>query len=197
MQQRQQKNRNSSSNCYNDSIFVPPRRDDSFVIELGLSYIKNPVVRLAYPQIGLKELVHITHDDFIVGYQSGRLGCSVNVLRVFSLVYSTKVHEKRVVTEVLTWSIGILVLICLWVSGILFLPLPWALTAGVLITAIFCLIALHRVGDAVIAAALSDNAFYEMALEHHAFGCATDGEGNLPRLNKVVPMRDPRQARRR
>jgi len=145
----------------------------------------------------LKELVHITHDDFIVGYQSGRLGCSVNVLRVFSLVYSTKVRERRVVTEVIAWSIGLLAPICLWVLGILFLPLPWALTAGMLFTGFFSLIALHRVGDAVIAAALSDNAFYEVALEQHAFGCATDDEGNLPRLNKVVPMRDPRQARRR
>jgi hypothetical protein len=145
----------------------------------------------------LKELVHITHDDFIVGYQSGRLGCSVNVLRVFSLVYSTKVRERRVVTEVVAWSIGLLALISLWALGIVFLPLPWALAAGVLVTAIFSLIALHRVGDAVIAAALSDNAFYELALERQAFGCATDAEGNLPRLNKVVPMRDPRKARRR
>ncbi|MBV9876062.1 MAG: hypothetical protein JO025_15140 [Verrucomicrobia bacterium] len=145
----------------------------------------------------MKELVHITHDDFIVGYQSGRLGCSVNVLRVFSLVYSTKVREKRVVTEVIAWSIGLLALICLWVLGIFFLPLPWALAAGMLFTGMFFLIGLHRVGDAVIAAALSDDAFYEVAMEQHAFGCATDGEGNLPRLNKVVPMRDPRQARRR
>lgn len=100
-------------------------------------------------------------------------------------------------TEVIAWSIGLLALICLWVLGIFFFPLAWALAAGVLVTAIFSLIALHRVGDAVIAAALSDNAFYELAAEQHAFGCATDGEGNLPRLSKVVPMRDPRQARRR
>jgi hypothetical protein len=145
----------------------------------------------------LKELVHITHGDFIVGYQSGRLGCSVNVLRVFFLVYSTKIWERRVVTEVLAWSIGLLGLICLWVWGIFFLPLLWALAGGVLAAAIFSLIALHRVGDAVIAAALSDIAFYQLALEQRAFGCATDVEGNLPRLNKVVPMRDPRQARRR
>jgi uncharacterized membrane protein len=145
----------------------------------------------------LKELVHITHDDFIVGYQSGRLGCSVNVLRVFSLVYSTKVREKHVVTEVLAWSVGLLALIGLWVLGIFFLPLLWTLVAGVLVTAIFSLMALHRVGDAVIAAALSDNVFYRVALERHALGYATDGEGNIPRLNKVVPMRDPRQARRR
>ncbi|HEX3445221.1 MAG TPA: hypothetical protein VHS80_10920 [Chthoniobacterales bacterium] len=145
----------------------------------------------------MKELVHIPHDDFIVGYQSGRLGCSVNVLRVFSLVYSTKVRERRVVTEVLVWSIGLLALTSLWVLGIFFLPLLWALAAGALVTAVFSLIALLRVGDVVIAAALGDNAFYDLALEQHAFGYAQDGEGNLPRLNKVVPMRDPRRARRR
>ena len=121
----------------------------------------------------------------------------MNVLRVFSLVYSTKIRERRVVTEVLAWSIGILALSCLWGLGIVFLPLLWALMGGALVMAIFSLIALHRVGDAVIAAVLRDNAFYRLALEQHAFGCATDGEANLPRLNKVVPMRDPRQARRR
>jgi hypothetical protein len=145
----------------------------------------------------LKELAPITHDDFIVGYQSGRLGCSVNVLRVCSLVYSTKIRERRVVTQVLGWSVGLLALICLWIIGLLFLPLLWALVGGALVVAICSLISLHRVGDAVIAAALSDNAFYQLALEQHALGCAADGESNLPRLGKVVPMRDPRQARRR
>jgi hypothetical protein len=145
----------------------------------------------------LKELVHISHDDFIVGYQSGRLGCSVNVLRVFSLVYSTKVREKHVVTEVVTWSAGFLAMIGLWVLAIFFLPLLWALAGGVLAMAVFSLIALHRVGDAVVAAALSDTSFYQVAMERHAFDCATDWEGDVPRVSKVVPMRDPRQARRR
>ena len=139
----------------------------------------------------------MTHDDFIVGYQSGRLGCSVNVLRVFSLVYSTKVREKRIVAEVLGWSAALLALIGLWIVGIFFLPLLWALVGGVLLVAIVTLIALHQVGDAVIATALRDNAFYQLAVERDALGCAADGEGNLPRLSKVVPMRNPRQARRR
>jgi hypothetical protein len=145
----------------------------------------------------LKKLISITHDDFIVGYQSGRLGCSVNVLRVFSLVYSTKVREKRILTEVLGWSVGLLALIGLWIVGIFFLPLLWAVAGGALLVAVVTLIALHQVGGAVVATALRDNAFYQLAVEQCALGCAADGEGNLPRLSKVVPMRDPRQARRR
>ena len=121
----------------------------------------------------------------------------MNVLRIFSLVYSSKIRERRVVTEVLGWSVGLLALTCLSIVGIFFLPWFWALAGGALVVAIFSLIALHRVGDAVIAAALGDNAFYQLVLEQHALSCAADGEGNLPRLSKVVPMRDPRQARRR
>ena len=121
----------------------------------------------------------------------------MNVLRVLYLVYSIKVREKRVVAEVVGWSVGLLTLICLWIVGFFFLPLLLALAAGVIVVATCSLIFLHGIGDAVIGAALRDNAFYQLALEKHAFGCATDDEGNLPRLNKVVPMRDPRQARRR
>jgi hypothetical protein len=145
----------------------------------------------------LKELVPITHDDFIVGYQSGRLGCSVNVLRVLYLVYSIKVREKRVVAEVVAWSVGLLALICLWIAGFFFLPLLLALAAGVIVVATCSLISLHRIGDAVTAAALSDNAFYRLIAAEHAFCVAPDGESNLPQLNKVVPIRHPRQARRR
>ena len=139
----------------------------------------------------------MTHDDFIVGYQSGRLGCSVNVLRVFFLVYSTKVREKRIVAEVVGSSVGFLALICLWMVGVVFLPLLLALAAGVVVVATCSLISLHRTGDAVIAAALSDNAFYRLVTAEHAFCVAGDGESNLPQLSKVVPMRHPRQARRR
>jgi uncharacterized membrane protein (Fun14 family) len=145
----------------------------------------------------LKELVAITHDDFIVGYQSGRLGCSVNVLRVLYLVYSIKVRERHVVAEVLGWSVGLLALICLWIVGFFFLPLLLALATGVIVVATCSLISLHRIGDAVTAAALSDNAFYRLVVADHALGVAPDAERNLPELNKVVPMRYPRQARRR
>jgi hypothetical protein len=144
----------------------------------------------------LKELVPITHDDFIVGYHSGRLGCSVNVLRVLCLVYSINVRGKRLVAEVVGWSVGFLALICLWIVGSFFLPLFLALAAGLIVVATCSLISLHRIGDAVTAAALSDNAFYRLVVSEHAFCVAPDAESNLPQLNKVVPMRDARQARR-
>jgi hypothetical protein len=145
----------------------------------------------------LKQADPFTHDDFIIGYQSGRLGCSANVLRVSLLVYSGRIREKRVVAKVIGWSAGLLVLICLWMVGLYFLPLLWALLAGAIVLATFGLVCLHRMGEGILSAALTDPQFYQLVRSEHALGVATIKDGNVPRLYKVVPMRDPRRARRR
>jgi hypothetical protein len=145
----------------------------------------------------LKEADQITHDDFIIGYQSGRLGCSVNVLRVSLLVYSGRIREKRVVAKVIGWSAGLLVLICLWVVGLYFLPPLWALLAGAIVLATFGLVCLHRVGEGILSVALTDPDFYHLVRTERALGAVAIKEGNQPKAHKVVPIRDPRQARRR
>jgi hypothetical protein len=145
----------------------------------------------------LKEADPITHDDFIIGYQSGRLGCSVNVLRVSLLVYSRRIRERRVVTKVTGWSAGLLVLICFWAVGLYFLPLLWALLAGAIVLATFGLVCLHRIGEGILSVALTDPDFYHLVRTEHSLGVVAISEGNSPKLHKVVPMRDRRQARRR
>lgn len=145
----------------------------------------------------MKEAHSITHDDFIVGYQNGQLGCSAHVLRVSLLVYSGRIREKRIVANVIGWSAGLVLLICLWVGGFYFLPLLWALLAGVVVLATFALVCLHRIGEGVLSVALSDPDFYHLVRTERALGLAVEKEGNLRRLHKVVPMRHPRQARRR
>ena len=145
----------------------------------------------------MKETDPITHDDFIIGYQSGRLGCSVNVLRVSLLVYSGRIREKRVVAKVIGWSAGLLVLICLWVVGLYFLPLLWALLAGAIVLAISGLVCLHRIAEGILSVALTDPDFYQLARTERALGVVAIDDGNVTKVHKVVPMRDPRQARRR
>jgi hypothetical protein len=145
----------------------------------------------------LKEADSITHDDFIVGYQNGRLGCSVHVLRVSLLVYSGRIRERRIVAKVIGSSAGLLVLIGLWVVGLYFLPLLWALLAGVIVLATFALVCVHRIGEGILSVALTDPDFYHLVRTERALGLAVERDGNLRRLHKVVPMRHPRQARRR
>jgi len=149
------------------------------------------------PQTRLKEADSITHDNFIVGYQNGRLGCSAHVLRVSLLVYSGRIREKRIVAKVIGWSAGLLVLICLWVVGLYFLPLLWALPAGVIFLATLALVCLHRIGEGILSVALTDPDFYHLVRTERGLGVVAISEGNSPKLHKVVPMRHPRQARRR
>ena len=145
----------------------------------------------------MKEADSITHDDFIVGYQNGRLGCSVHVLRVSLLVYSGRIRERRIVAKVIGWSAGLLFLISLWVVGLYLLPLLWALLAGAIVLATLALVCVHRIGEGILSVALTDPAFYHLVRTERALGLAVERDGNLRRLNKVVPMRHPRQARRR
>ena len=145
----------------------------------------------------MKEADSITHDDFIVGYQNGRLGCSVHVLRVSVLVYSGRIREKRIVAEVIGCSTGLWVLICLWLAALYFLPLLWALLAGVIVLATSALVCIHRIGEGILSVALTDPDFYHLVRTENALGLAVDKKSNLSRLHKVVPIRHPRQARRR
>lgn len=163
-----------------------------------LSYPRKGVrCSVAVPPIQLKEADPITHDEFIVGYQSGRLGCSVNVLRVSLLVYSAGIREKRIVAKVIGWSAGLFGLAGLWLIGLFFLPFFWALLAGAVILAIFALVCLHRIGEGVLSVALTEPDFYRHLRTEHALGIVAIADGAVPKLQKVVPMRNPRQARRR
>ena len=88
-------------------------------------------------------------------------------------------------------------MICLWVIGLFFLPFPWELLAGAIILATLTMVTFHRISEGVLSAALTDGEFYQLVRTEHALGIAVDQESNLARLHKVVPMRHPRQARRR
>jgi hypothetical protein len=53
-----------------------------------------------------------------------------------------------------------------------------------------------RIGGLVVSAALGDKRFYEFARAEHALWVSADLEWNLPKLQKIVPMRPARRAQR-
>jgi hypothetical protein len=138
----------------------------------------------------------MSHDDFVLGYQSGRLGCSVSTLLVFRLFVSGRIRERRVATALIRWSLGLLLLIGLSIIGLLYLPPLWAILAIVIMLTLFTFGSIHRVAELVVSAALADAQFYEFARAQSAMSISTDVEANLPNLQKVVPMRPPRRAQR-
>ena len=136
----------------------------------------------------------MSHDDFIFGYQNGRLGCSVSTLLTLRLFLVGRIRETRVVIRLVGWSLGLLLLIALSTIGFLYLPALWALLGTIIFLAIFALGFVHQVAELIVSTALTDEHFYQFALAERALCVSADGEGNMPKRQKVTPLSGSRRA---
>src|SRR5882762_3427408 len=122
----------------------------------------------------------MSHEDFVLGYTNGRLGCSVSSLLTLRLFLTGRIRETRVVVICLVgWSLGLLLLIGLSIVGFLCLSPFWTLLGTIISLAIFSLGVVHQVGALVVSTALIDAHFYQFALAERALFVSTDGEGNM------------------
>jgi hypothetical protein len=137
---------------------------------------------------------NMSHDDFLIGYQNGRLGCSVSTMLTLRLFLAGRIREKQVLTRLVGWSIGFLLLVSLSVIAFLYLPALWVLLGSGILLAIFAFGLAHGIAALIVSAALADQDFYKFMLAEHALWVSADAEANLPKLPKVVPMRGTRRA---
>jgi hypothetical protein len=144
----------------------------------------------------LNEPKTMSHDDFLLGYRIGRLRCSVSTLLTLRLFLTGRIREKQVVTPLAGWSLGLFLLVSLSVIGFLCLPALWALLGAGILLAIFVLGFAHGIAGLVVSTALVDQDFYRLMLAEHALWVCADSEDNLPKLQKVVPLRNSRRAQR-
>src|SRR5208283_5100317 len=116
----------------------------------------------------------VSHSEFVLAYQNGRVGCSVSAFLTLGLFLAGKIHDKRV-------SINLLL---------------WALLCTIAMLAIYTLAFFYWVGGLVLSAALANEEFYEFAKAKRLLWIYSDDEENLPKLQKVAPMRRARRAQR-
>lgn len=138
----------------------------------------------------------MSHDDFVLGYQNGRLGSSVSTALILQLFFAGRIRERRIAISLVCWALGLLFLIGLAGLAFLRIPAPWAILGTIITFAVFLLGFSHRLSGLVVSAALTNKQFYEFAKSQHALCVTTDGEGNLPELPKVVPIQPSRRAQR-
>jgi hypothetical protein len=138
----------------------------------------------------------MSHNDFLLGYRNGRLGCSVSALLTVRLFLIGRIREKHVVITLVGWSLGLLLLASLSVIGFLCLPALWTLFATGGLLAIFALAFAHGIARLIVSTALVDQDFFRFMVTEHALSISADSEGNLPGLQNVTPLRDNRRAQR-
>jgi hypothetical protein len=138
----------------------------------------------------------MSHDDFTLGYQNGRLGSSVSTALILQLFFAGRIRERRIAISLVCWALGLLFLIGLAGLAFLRIPAPWAILGTIITFAVFLLGFSHRLSGLVVSAALTNKQFYELARSQHALSVTAEGEGNLPELPKVVPIQPSRRAQR-
>ena len=138
----------------------------------------------------------MSHDDFVLGYQSGHLGSSVSVFLVLRLFFAGRIRERRVAISLVCWALALLFLIGLTGFAFLRIPALWVILGTIITFAVFLLGFSHQLSGLVVSAALTNKQFYESATSQHALRLSTDDESNLPKVPKIVPMQPSRRAQR-
>jgi hypothetical protein len=138
----------------------------------------------------------MSHDDFILGYQSGHAGVGVSGFLILRLFFGCRIRERRVVIKLVGWAAGLLLLVGLSALAFFCLPTLWAILGAIIIFAVFLLGFFHQLSEVVVSTALANKRFYELTRSEGALCVSTVRESNLPKLPKVVPMRPPRRAQR-
>lgn len=121
----------------------------------------------------------MSHEDFVLGYTTGRLGCSVSSLLTLRLFLLGRIRKRRVVIRLVGRALGLVLLIGLSIVGFLCLPAFWILLGTIITLAIFALGFVHQMGAMLVSTALIDAHFYEFALAQRALFISTGGEGNM------------------
>ena len=139
----------------------------------------------------------ISHDDFVLGYQNGELGCSLSTLLILRLFLVGRVRETRVVIPLVRWSLVSLLLIGLTIIGFLCLPAVWALLGTIMLLGIFALAFVDQVGWLIVSTALIDEHFYHFALAERALYIFTADEGNMAGATEsiILLIVDPHQGK--
>jgi hypothetical protein len=127
-------------------------------------------------------------DDFILDYQNGQLGCSVSTLRILRLFFVGRIHETRVLIALVSWSLGLLLLIGITIIGFLCLPALWVLLGASIILAIFALGFICQVGELIVSTALIDKHFYQFALAEGALYVLNEGEDDMAGATESIVM---------
>jgi hypothetical protein len=137
----------------------------------------------------------MSHNDFVLGYQNGGVGCSVSTLLVLRLFLVGRIRETRIVIPLVRWSLGALFLIGLTFIGFLCLPAFWTLCGTIMLLGIFALGFVDQVGWLILSTALIDEHFYHFALAERALYVFSADEGNMAGATESIILLsvDPHQ----
>jgi hypothetical protein len=119
------------------------------------------------------------HNDFIKGYRSGRLGCSVSLVRLVCLLLAGRIRERKVAAALVCWVLGLLFLAVLSGMGFVYWPPAWAALVNVVLLFVLALSSIHTITEVAVSGALADEQFWELAVTERALWFFANRESDV------------------
>jgi hypothetical protein len=140
----------------------------------------NPIDPTQFPSM--------SHQQFVLAYQKGSLGCSVRTLPAVSLFVSGKAKQMMARVAVTRWLLELLGVFAVSVLLYLYAPAVIALVGTLVSLSIFALIVTHQIAELVVRCSLENDDFFQSATGTRVLIVTADEEKNLPVVDNVVPM---------
>jgi len=119
------------------------------------------------------------HSDFIKGYESGKLSCSVSIVRMVCLLLSGRIREQKVAAVLVCWLLGLLCLAVLSGMGFVYWPPAWAALVNAGLLSVLALSSIHAISEVVVSGALADEQFWQLAVAECVLVFFTDQESDV------------------
>jgi hypothetical protein len=125
----------------------------------------------------------LPHNEFVLAYENGRLGCSVSTLLTLRLFFIGKIREKKLSINLLLWSLGFPLLTTASIVGFLHFSALWTVLGTIAVLASYALAFFYCVGERVLSTALVDEKFYAFAIAERVLSIYSHDEKNLPKFH--------------
>jgi len=136
------------------------------------------------------------HSDFIKGYESGKLSCSVSIVRMVCLLLSGRIREQKVAAVLVCWLLGLLCLAVLSGMGFVYWPPAWAALVNAVLLSVLALSSIHAISEVIVSGALADEQFWQVAVAECALCFFAHGESDVLASSETDNgLRDPLDSR--
>ena len=119
------------------------------------------------------------HNDFIKGYESGKLSCSVSIVRMVCLLLSGRIRELKVAAALVCWLLGLLCLGGLSGMGFVYWPPAWAALVNAVLLSVLALSSIHAISEVIVSGALADEQFWQVAVTECALWFFANRESDV------------------
>ena len=136
----------------------------------------------------------MSHQEFILAYEHGNIGCSVSTWTTWWLFIRGKIRQKKLSSRLFFWSVSFPVVMTGSGFGFLNFRFFWAILETAVTLVLWTFAFFYWVAEFVLSTALDSEEFYEFAKQITCYGSTQmmmTTSRNANQHNRDAPVTDP------